>query len=129
MLVAMLLALCSAQDAAAADKALHRFRVPSEASPGSWARFKGLVDKHGRCTDGALAEFWDDDVTAMFDKQWIAALRFKPLRKNKKLRTFVARFHGGTADQYAVRRVLKRANHCARRDDAFCGWVRDVFTH
>jgi hypothetical protein len=130
MWLAVLLAagVCGAQDAAAAERALRAFRVPSSPSISSWARFKKLADGHGRCTDGVLAGFWDDTVTELFDKQWEAALHFVPLRKDKKFRAFVSTFGGKTADSYAVRRVLKHANHCALQDEKLCSWITENFS-
>jgi hypothetical protein len=129
MVLALLLAVatCGPGDAAAAERALRKFHVPPDPSAASWVRFKRLVDRHGACADGVLNGFWDDTVTGMFDKQWRSALGFQPLRRDPEFRAFVAKFNGGTADAYAVRRVLSKTRRCAPSDESFCQWVSHNF--
>jgi hypothetical protein len=121
-------AVCGAEDAAAAERALRAFHVPDDPSASAWPQFRKLVERHGQCTDGVLAEFWDDTVTGMFDKQWPGALKFGPLRKDATFREFVAKFGGAKADAYAVRRVMKKAGNCAPADEELCLWIRANFS-
>lgn len=120
--------ICSPQNVAATETALNVFRVPTAPDANAWMQFKKLVEAHGKCTDGALGEYWDDIVTQMFDKQWEAALHFEPLRRDQSFRAFVSNFGGETVGGDAVRRVVDRAKHCAQRDSKLCGWIHQNFT-
>jgi hypothetical protein len=89
-----------------------------------WPRFKTLVDQYGDCAE-TFGTFGVMTVE-MLDRQWLAALRFAPLRADRAFTEFIERHLDSAADLHKLDSVRGHAKaQCveAERNGDLCEWI------
>jgi hypothetical protein len=89
-----------------------------------WPQFKKLVDRYGGCDEnfGTFSVM----TVEMLDRQWLAALRFAPLRNDGGFREFIERHMDPAAETQKLDSVLGHAKtQCVapEMNGDLCEWI------
>jgi hypothetical protein len=89
-----------------------------------WPQFKRLVDQYGGCDEnfGTFSVM----TVEMLDRQWLAALRFAPLRTDSAFREFIERHVDSAAEPQKLDSVLGHARRqCVAPEinGDLCEWI------